>query len=62
MKTEAVTRVFGTKVAIADFLGISKQAVSDWGDEVPPLRQYELRERRPTIDQEIAALPQEEGV
>lgn len=33
---------FGQKADIARALGITAQAVSDWGAEIPMLRQYEL--------------------
>lgn len=56
MKTDAVIELFDTATAVAEFLGISKSAVSQWGDEVPDLRIYQLREKRPTIDDELAAL------
>lgn len=48
--------VLGSQQAIAELLGITKGAVSQWPEEVPRLRQYELRERRPSIDAELAAL------
>jgi hypothetical protein len=53
MKTDQLVRLYGSKTAIAEALTISKQAISEWGDDVPLLRQYQLRERRPTIDQEL---------
>lgn len=34
---------------IAGVLGISRQAVYDWPEEIPRLRVYELRERRPDL-------------
>lgn len=42
-KDEAV-RLMGSKSKVAQALGISRQAVSAWGDDVPPLRAYQLRE------------------
>ena len=56
MKTALVIELFGSATALGVFLGISKSAVSQWGDEVPELRAYKLREKRPTIDDELAAL------
>ena len=44
MKTRDVLRVFGSYAEIARALGISRQAVQSWGDDVPPLRSYQLRE------------------
>lgn len=51
-KRELVERL-GTQAAIASLLGISRQAVSAWPDEepIPPLRMYELKERRPDLFQ-----------
>lgn len=44
MKTKDAIEFFGDRKAIADALGIWPQAVYRWGDEVPPLRAYQLRE------------------
>jgi hypothetical protein len=44
MKTRDVLRVFGSYAEIARVLGISRQAVQSWGDDVPLLRSYQLRE------------------
>jgi len=33
---------FGSKAKVARKLGLSKPAVSAWGDEIPMLRQYQL--------------------
>jgi hypothetical protein len=61
MKTTLLVRLYGSKTALADALGIYKQAISQWGDDAPLLRQYQLRERRPTIDAELAALVEQEA-
>lgn len=42
-KTEAI-EAFGTATALADALGITIGAVSQWGDDVPELRVYQIRE------------------
>ena len=42
MKTINVIRYFGTKTLVAEALGTTKQAVGQWGDTVPELRQYQL--------------------
>lgn len=42
MKTELAVDYFGTKVAIADALGIKKSAVSQWGDTIPKGRAYQI--------------------
>jgi len=43
MKTTEVLKHFSTQVALADVLGISRAAVSKWGEDVPPLRQLQLQ-------------------
>lgn len=45
---------FRTKTAIAQFFGITPAAVAQWGDRIPPLRVYELRERKPELFKESA--------
>ena len=47
MKTSDVIRVFGSVKLIAEALAISVQAVYLWGNEVPKLRQYQIREMKP---------------
>jgi predicted transcriptional regulator len=42
MKTSDVIQFYKSKSLVAKALGISKAAVSLWGDEVPKLRAYEL--------------------
>ena len=42
-KSEAV-KYFGSQQAVADVLGLHKSAVSQWGDDVPKLREYQLKE------------------
>jgi DNA invertase Pin-like site-specific DNA recombinase len=44
MKTLEAIKQFGGVPKIAKALGISVQAVYRWGDFVPPLRAYQLRE------------------
>jgi len=51
MKTSYVINKFGSVKELADFFDISVQAVYKWGDEVPELREYQLRARRPDICQ-----------
>lgn len=44
MKTiDAISKAGGIH-KLAELLGISVQAIYQWGEEVPKLRQYELRE------------------
>lgn len=47
MKTKHAIKLAGSAKALADLLGISKSAVSQWGNTVPELRVYRLRELRP---------------
>jgi transcriptional repressor of cell division inhibition gene dicB len=56
MKTADVIELFGTASSVADLLGLSRSAIAQWGDDVPKLRQYELRELRPGIDRELSEL------
>jgi hypothetical protein len=37
----------GSAANLARLLGISKQAVSKWGQELPPLQVYRLKELKP---------------
>lgn len=43
MKTSEVIEHYGSKAAIAQALGISKASVTNWGDEPPAGRQYQLQ-------------------
>jgi DNA-binding transcriptional regulator YdaS (Cro superfamily) len=56
VRTADLIAVFGSAKALATFLGVSKSAISQWGDSVPELREYKIREKRPAIDDEIAAV------
>jgi len=42
MKTEDAVKIFGTKTAIAEALGITPNAVSQWGHKVPRRREYQI--------------------
>ncbi|MCL9783639.1 Cro/CI family transcriptional regulator [Vibrio sp. S4M6] len=42
MKTIEVIEFFGKKADVAKVLNTTKQAISNWGDEVPELRQYQI--------------------
>jgi DNA-binding XRE family transcriptional regulator len=46
-KRQAVKRA-GSQAELARILGISKQAVCQWGDDLPRLQFYRLRDLRPT--------------
>lgn len=54
MRTDDLISVFDTATALAEFLGVTKSAISQWGETVPELRVFQIREKRPSIDAEIA--------
>ena len=43
MSTQDVMAYFTTQANIADALGISQAAVSQWGERPPMLRQYQIQ-------------------
>jgi len=47
MKTADAIKLFGSVRALAAALDITVQAVYGWGDDVPKLRVYQIRELRP---------------
>lgn len=47
MKTSNAIELAGGVSALAEILDITHSAVSQWGDDIPKLREYELREKRP---------------
>jgi sigma54-dependent transcription regulator len=61
MRKDDVIAVIGSAAAVGRLLEITHQAVSAWPKTVPRLRQYELRELRPSIDQEIERLRRVNG-
>ena len=34
---------FGSKKALAEALNIGRSAISNWGDEIPPQRQFQIQ-------------------
>ena len=44
MKTDEAIAAFGGLRRLAEALGVSTQAAYRWGDEVPELRAYQIRE------------------
>lgn len=48
MKKRQAIRRAGSSANLARLLGVTPQSVSGWGDELPPLRVYQLRELRPS--------------
>jgi DNA-binding transcriptional regulator YdaS (Cro superfamily) len=49
MKTAEVISKIGSRNAVAALLGITGSAVTQWGDTVPLLRQYQLAAARPDL-------------
>jgi len=47
MKKDDAVQAFGTQAALARALGIQPPSVSEWKDEIPELRAYQLREKYP---------------
>lgn len=47
MKTETAIKNAGGPKALADLLGITQSAISQWGDEVPQAREWQLKVLRP---------------
>ena len=44
MRTDDAIKHFGTVLALAEALGVTRHAIYQWGEYVPALRQYELQE------------------
>jgi transcriptional repressor of cell division inhibition gene dicB len=44
MKTADAISYFGSRKKMADALGIWPQGIYRWGEEVPPLRAFQIRE------------------
>ena len=44
MKTQKAVALFGSANRLAKMLGITRQAISQWGEDVPLLRQYQIDE------------------
>lgn len=45
MKTLEAIQVFGSARKLAAALGISTQAVHQWGEDVPELRRFQIEEK-----------------
>jgi hypothetical protein len=57
MKTQDVILLFGNSIrAAAEGLKITPQAIYQWGEEVPELREYKIRKQFPDFDARVAAL------
>ena len=44
MKTQKAVALFGSANRLAKMLGITRQAINQWGEDVPLLRQYQIDE------------------
>ena len=44
MKTQEAVNHFGSIRKLAEALGLSVQAVYRWGEDVPPLRMYQIKD------------------
>lgn len=47
MDTKQAIEKAGSAMALAELLGITRQAISQWGDKVPPARVWQLKATRP---------------
>ena len=47
MKTKDAVKLAGSKSELARILGIRRQAIIQWGVKMPPLRVFQLAEKRP---------------
>jgi hypothetical protein len=47
MTKDQAIALAGTSMALAKMLGIQRQAVSQWGDEIPQARLWQLKVLRP---------------
>ncbi len=59
IRTEDAIRFFETKAALAKALKINPQAVTPWGEFVPELRAFQLREMFPHAFPKTEAAAQE---
>jgi len=47
MKTQTAIALAGSATALAELLGITPSAISQWGEDVPQARLWQLRVIRP---------------
>jgi predicted transcriptional regulator len=47
MKTELAVKHAGSVKALADLLGVTSSAISQWGEDVPEARVWQLRVLKP---------------
>lgn len=48
METEKAIQLAGSRKALAELLRISRPAISQWGDNIPKAREWQLRVLRPS--------------
>ena len=65
VKTEDAIKEFESPLGLATALGITRAAIYQWGDTVPPLRAYQIREllarRRTGFSSDTATEPHQEA-
>ena len=49
IKTSDAIDFFGSKADLARACGVSPQALTKWGEYIPGLRAYQLRDRHPKL-------------
>lgn len=54
MNKSELIAVLGSQKALADLLGITRSAVSQWPEEIPALRMYQVLDKIPDIQARIA--------
>ncbi|MNJ10050.1 DNA-binding transcriptional regulator DicC [compost metagenome] len=57
MNIEDAVKYFGSKTKLADALGIRPSAVTQWGDEIPAIRQFQIQvisKNKLKADQKVA--------
>lgn len=59
MNTQHAIKQAGSATALASLLGITPAAISQWGEQVPQQRQWQLRVLRPEWFE--AAIPEPEA-
>lgn len=47
MKTQTAIEKAGSIKQLAELLGISRPAISQWGEDVPPMRVFQLKAIKP---------------
>jgi hypothetical protein len=47
MKKKIAIKFAGSSMALAEILGVSQSAVSQWGEDIPVLRVFQLKVLRP---------------